>query len=110
METAPNEPTRVEIPHGERGGEPAASQPGSRGPGPAIVNANYTGDRPIPRHKDDPRRDALEERAAKLRVECEKHYARMWRAFNKLEKTRRALALVVKRLDALDATPADTEG
>ena len=64
----------------------------------------------MPRKKYDPRRVALEERAAKLQAECEKHYARMRRAFNKLEKTRRALARAVKRIGALDAAPTATEG
>jgi hypothetical protein len=37
---------------------------------------------PMPRKKIDPRRAALEEKAAKLQTECERHYARMKRAFN----------------------------
>ncbi|MHB1424529.1 MAG: hypothetical protein ACYC3I_15265 [Gemmataceae bacterium] len=55
------------------------------------------------RKKIDPRRAALQERADKLQAECERHYGRMRRAFNRLEKTRQALARVVKRIDTLDA-------
>lgn len=63
----------------------------------------------MPRKRIDPRRVALEERAGKLQAECERHYRRMRLAFNRLEKSRRALARVTKRIEALDATPVTTE-
>ncbi|HTU18982.1 MAG TPA: hypothetical protein VMG10_13055 [Gemmataceae bacterium] len=59
----------------------------------------------MPRKRTDPRRIALEDKAAKLQAECERHYRRMRAAFNRLEKARRGLARVVKRIDALDAQP-----
>lgn len=61
------------------------------------------------RKRIDPRRVVLQEKAAKLQAECERHYARMRRAFNRLEKARRSLARLSKRIDALDAAPAIEE-
>ncbi len=55
------------------------------------------------RKTTDPRLIALLDKRAKLQAECERHYGRMKRAFNRLEKARRALARIAKRIDALDA-------
>ncbi len=60
----------------------------------------------MPRKRIDPRRRALEEKAARLQAECERHFRRMRLAFNRLEKARRSLARVVKRIAAVDAAPA----
>jgi hypothetical protein len=53
----------------------------------------------MPRKKTDPRLVALLDKPAKLQADCERHYARMRRAFNRLDKTRRQLARVSKRID-----------
>jgi hypothetical protein len=63
----------------------------------------------MPRKRIDPKRQALEDRVAKLQAECERHYRRMRLAFNRLEKARRALARVSKRLEALDSAPMPAE-
>ena len=55
----------------------------------------------MPRKKPDPRLAALLEKRHKLQAACEKHYGRMKCAFNRLEKTRRQLARVSKRIDDL---------
>ncbi len=56
----------------------------------------------MPRKRIDPRRLALQQRAGKLQTECERHYGRMKRAFNRLEKARRALGRVMRQLEKMD--------
>ena len=51
--------------------------------------------------KPSPRLAALEQKAAKLHAECERYYRKMRLAFNRLEKTRRSLARVNKRIDRM---------
>lgn len=51
----------------------------------------------------DPRMIAMLDKKAKLVAECERHYTRMRRCFNRLEKSRRALARLTKRIDAHEA-------
>jgi hypothetical protein len=58
----------------------------------------------MPRKIIDPKRIALMDRQAKLQAECARHYGRMKRAFNRLEKARRALARTARQLERLDAT------
>jgi hypothetical protein len=55
----------------------------------------------MPRKTTDPRLIALLDKREKLRADCERHYSRMRRAFNRLEKSRRALTRLAKRIDAL---------
>ena len=50
----------------------------------------------------DPRRIALLDKQEKPRVEFERNYSRMRRAFNRMEKARAALARVARQLDKLD--------
>jgi hypothetical protein len=50
----------------------------------------------------DPRKIALLDRQAKLQAEFERSYARMRRAFNRMEKARAALIRVARRLEQLD--------
>ena len=57
----------------------------------------------MPRKTIDPKRIALLDRQAKLQAECERHYGRMKRAFNRLEKARRALSRTARQLDRMDA-------
>lgn len=64
----------------------------------------------MPRKTTDPRRIALLDKRAMLQAECERHYGRMKRAFNRLEKARRALARIAKRIAALDAQPHGAAG
>jgi len=56
----------------------------------------------MPRKTKDPRLIALFDKRHKLRADCERHYGRMKRAFNRLEKTRQQLARVCKRIIALE--------
>jgi hypothetical protein len=70
----------------------------------------------MPRKKTDPLLVALLDKRAELQADCDKHYTRMRRAFNRLEKTCRQLARVSKRISevnrlderigSLDARPA----
>jgi hypothetical protein len=56
----------------------------------------------MPRKKtSDPRLIALLDKKAKLQETCEREFRRMRRAFNRLEKNRRQLAKVTKRIDAM---------
>lgn len=60
------------------------------------------------RKKPNPRLADLERQADKLQEDCEKHYRRLRTAFHRLEKARRTLARVNKRIDAaVDATLND---
>jgi hypothetical protein len=56
----------------------------------------------MPRKTRDPRLIALLDKREKLQTDCERHYVRMKRAFNRLEKTRQALTRVCKRITALE--------
>src|SRR5262249_46593567 len=56
----------------------------------------------MPRKTQDPRLVALLDKRAKLTADFERHYARLKRAFNRLEKTRQALGRVYKRIIALE--------
>ncbi len=53
----------------------------------------------------DPKRAALLERQAKLRADYERSYARMKRAFTRMEKARQALARIARRLSQMDSQP-----
>jgi hypothetical protein len=57
----------------------------------------------MPRKTIDPRRPSLLDKQAKLRADYERNYSRMKRAFTRMEKCRRSLIRLGKRLDALDA-------
>ncbi len=55
----------------------------------------------------DPRLVALMDKKAMLQADCEKHYRRMRLAFNRLEKSRQALARLAKRIDAMETASND---
>jgi hypothetical protein len=50
--------------------------------------------------KPDPKLIALNEQLAKARVEAERWYARLKRAFNRLDRARQKVARVGKRIEA----------
>ncbi len=63
----------------------------------------------MPRKRaSNPRLIALLDKREKLRQGFERSYARMRRAFARMEKTRQALIRLSKRLDALDAQASGT--
>lgn len=62
----------------------------------------------MPRQRIDPKRQALEARAAQLQAECARHYRKMRLAFGRLEKARRALVHVGKRIKAMDTATTTT--
>jgi hypothetical protein len=60
-------------------------------------------DQAVTRKKtSNPRKIALLDRQEKPRVEFERNYSRMRRAFNRMEKGRAALIRVARQLDKLD--------
>jgi hypothetical protein len=64
----------------------------------------------MPRKKtSDPRLITLLDKRAKLQADCDKHYRRMRLAFNRLEKTRRQLVRIIKRIDAIETESTNHE-
>jgi hypothetical protein len=56
----------------------------------------------MPRKTIDPKRIALLDKADKARADFERWYARLKRAFNRMEQSRRTLARLQRQLDKLD--------